>query len=115
MIEKIDNNTSDLVKREVDIALKIIHHSIHAGIGKKTYLRVFLGFILGKWKHRTILKDLLGYDCLQLFDEKSDVGGCDRLAVDILVLSFFIPFPKRFLPLFGSDTGCFLNILSKRK
>jgi hypothetical protein len=36
-IEKIYNNTTDLVKREVDIALEIIHHSIHAGIGENTF------------------------------------------------------------------------------
>ena len=61
IIEKIYSNTADLVKRQVDIALKIIHQCIHASSGKKTYLRVFLGFIFGKRKHCTILKNLLGY------------------------------------------------------
>ena len=59
MIEKIDNNTSDLVKREVDIALEIIHHRIHTGVGEKTYLCIFFGFVWRKGKCRTLLKDLL--------------------------------------------------------
>ena len=58
-IEKIYNNSADLVKREVDIALKIIHHRIHAGIGEEAYLRVFLGFVLRERKHCALFKDLL--------------------------------------------------------
>ena len=56
--EKIYNNTSNLVKREVDIALEIIHHRIHAGVGEKAYLCIFFGFVLRKRKCRTLLKDL---------------------------------------------------------
>ena len=35
--EKIYNNTADLVKREVDIALEIIHHQL--------YSRLFLAYV----------------------------------------------------------------------